>query len=237
MPVVGPVVGFFGSRRLPASASRLVASVVGSVVAAGRRVAVGCALGGDALALAAALPLLCSVSSSSAPSLFVFAAFGPGGVGSWRWSAVGLVSLASRFGAPGSGVWRPVSVSWWAGGRGSLRSRLRGRSAALVRFVARGGPGSGLVGFVSGGWSASPGSWSSVRLALAAGLPVVVFPRGCSVSCFPSFFPGVGRVRWVPAASSGVWASGFRAVVVGASGASAPGAPVQKQESEVSNVC
>lgn len=47
------LVGFCGSRFLPASVSPLVSSVVGSVVASGRGVAVGCAAGADALVRAA----------------------------------------------------------------------------------------------------------------------------------------------------------------------------------------
>ncbi|MFQ5510141.1 MAG: hypothetical protein ACE5FN_12535, partial [Leptospirillia bacterium] len=94
-------VGFAGSRSLPVSARPLVASVVRSVVAAGRGVAVGCASGGDAFALVPAL--------LSGARVRVFAVGGPSGRGFWRFSASGLVGSAARvFGAP---------VVWWAGGR------------------------------------------------------------------------------------------------------------------------
>ena len=48
------LVGFSGSRRLPASFGGLVSGLVGSVLASGRGIAVGCAPGLDALARAAA---------------------------------------------------------------------------------------------------------------------------------------------------------------------------------------
>jgi hypothetical protein len=96
----------------------------------------------------------------------------------------------------------------------------------MVRFLADCGQGSGLVAFVCGGWSSSPGTWGTVREALLSGLPVVAFPVcGCSVSAFPSSFVGVGPVRWVPA-GRGVWASGLRAEVIsGASGGQPSDAP------------
>jgi hypothetical protein len=69
------MVGFCGSRDLPVSAadSALVAGVVGSVLAGlpRRGVALGCAVGGDALVVSSAL----AVGASS--RLRVFAAFGP----------------------------------------------------------------------------------------------------------------------------------------------------------------
>jgi hypothetical protein len=184
----------------------LVSSVVSSVLASGRGVAVGCASGADALALSAAL--------SAGASPVVFAVGGPSGAGFWRGSALALVRRAAAAGC---------SVRWWAGGPASvpLRRRLRSRSVAFVSAVAASGPGAGLVGFVAGGWSVSPGSWGSVASALAAGLPVVVFPvpgprsaaegGGCAASAFPRSFRGVGRVRWVRA-GSGVWSAGFLAV-------------------------
>ena len=69
------MVGFCGSRSLPASAevSALVSGVVGSVLAGvpRRGVAVGCAVGGDALVVSSALAL------GASSRLRVFAAFGP----------------------------------------------------------------------------------------------------------------------------------------------------------------
>jgi hypothetical protein len=96
-------------------------------------------------------------------------------------------------------------------------SRLRGRSLALVRFVAGSGSGAGLVAFVSS--PGSRGSFLSVRAAAGAGLPVVVFPVGFPASRLP-VLPGGGR--WVPAASSGVWAGGFRWVPAGPAPDDAP---------------
>ena len=212
-----PLVGFFGSRQLPSGASGLVRQAVASVVQSGRGAAVGCASGGDAAALSA----LISGGVVSAPLLCLFAVGGPSGQGFWRGSALSLVRQAASL---PSAAQRRAVISWWAGGGPSvpLRARLRQRSRAFVQAVAASGPGAGLVGFVGGGWQASPGSWGSVQFALSLGLPVVVFPVGCSVSCFPSSFRGVGQVRWVPA-GSGVWARGFRARVprgvVSASGA------------------
>ena len=73
--MVAGMVGFCGSRTLPASATdtELVSRVVGSVLAGvpRRDLAVGCAVGGDALVVSSAL----SLGASS--RLRVFAAFGP----------------------------------------------------------------------------------------------------------------------------------------------------------------
>lgn len=203
------LVGFVGSRGLSSRWSALVGRVVSSVARAGRGVAVGCASGGDALALAAALP---SGGGLRVPLLRVFAAFGPGGAGACGVSAVSLVSQVASFPSAFFGGGLRCLVSWWAGGGPSvpLRARLRGRSSAVVAAVAASGSGRGLVAFVSGGPGASRGSWRSVRLAAAAGVPVVVFPCGCSRSCFPVVLGS----RWV-SAGSGVWASGWRLVPAG----------------------
>lgn len=122
-----------------------------------------------------------------------------------------------------------MSVLWWAGGKGgdsSLVSRLRGRSRRLVREVAASGRRRGLVAFVSGGWSSSPGSWATVREAVQAGVPVVVFPFvpvsggsgvrwGFSAAprgfrSLPSLARWCGPGRWVVAGSGPVWSRGFR---------------------------
>jgi hypothetical protein len=207
-------VSFSGSRSLPADASAFVRRVVASVVASGRGVAVGCACGLDAVVVR-------SVGSVVPPELLrVFAVFSASGAGAWGGSAVSSVQAAARAGA---------AVVWSAGGSGSRRSQLRARSAACVRFSASSGAGAGLVAFVCGGWSASPGSWSTVRLAVQLGLPVVVFPvrpllpesgSGAAVGCafglgpgfsfLPSLAPWCGAGSWVPAARSGLWTSGFR---------------------------
>lgn len=219
------VVGFCGPRFGPAAAAEEeVAAVVGSVLASGRAVAAGCAAGVDALVVSAA------VAAGGGPRLFVFAAFGPSGLGALPGSSsLAGVSASVRAGA---------SVSWWAGGApgpvGSGRrvppvvGRLVGRSLAFVRFCAASGPGSGLVGFVSsaperpfapaasGGWpSCGSGSWGSLGAAALLGLPVVVFPVGWVGFAGASSLPLLpGRAgSWVPAASSGVWAAGFRWMV------------------------
>ncbi len=195
------IVGLFGSRSLSSSSQSLVSRVVSSVSRSGRDVGVGCSVGADALALRSALALGVPVH--------LFAIGGPGTSGAvsgfWAGSFRSGLAAASSFCS---------SVRWWAGGplAVSLRRRLSLRTRALVFAVAASGPGSGWVGFVGGGWRRSVGSWASVRWALLAGLPVVVFPVGCSVSCFPVQFSGVGPVSWVPVSSSGVWAGGFRAV-------------------------
>lgn len=206
------LVGFVGSRSLAPRFSSLVSRVVSSVLSAGRSVAVGCCSGADLFALSSALSAL--PAPGSAPSLRVFAAFGPGGLASaGRFSAVPAVSVAfARSVSPGHGLAAPVSVRFWAGGGPGvpLRARLAGRSSALVSAVSASGPGFGLVAFVSSGLRPRSGSWRSVRLAVAAGVPVVVFLCGCSPSVLPPLFGG----SWV-LAGSGVWASAWRWVPAG----------------------
>jgi len=224
------LVGFCGSRAFVSGGHPFVASVVGEVVRACRGVAVGCACGVDAAVLRSRLALPFP-SSSSGSQLVVFAVGGPvrgraGLFGFWRSSAVSLVQAASRLAvSPGHGCWAPVSVCWWAGGSGPLVSRLRARSLALVRSVAASGPRAGLVAFVGGGWAASPGSWVTLRAAVLAGLPVVVFPflpvspsgvrwgfssapRG--FRSLPSLARWCGPGRWVRAGSGPVWGLGWR---------------------------
>ncbi len=190
--VSSPFVAFVGSRSLPASVAGLVQSVVSAVAAAGRSACVGCAVGADAAALVSAVSLGVPVQ--------VFAVGARSGQGFWSGSAFGPVLSASRLPF--------VRVAWGAGGPVGqpLPVRLLRRSLACVWWAARSGAGCGLVAFVVGGFRSSAGSWRSVRFAVRLGLPVVVFPVGCSVSCFPSF----GAGSWVPAAASGVWSSGFR---------------------------
>ena len=219
------VVGFCGPRVAPVAAGLVVGRVVASVLQQGRGVATGCASGVDALAVAAAL------GAGAGSSLFVFAAFGPSGLGVvGSSSSVAGVATAAQSGA---------HVAWFAGGGpGSrpggtrsgaplppARARLAARSLAFVRFVAGQGPGSGLVAVVSsppprpfaaGPWPAcGSGSWGSLGAAALLGLPVVVFPVGWSG------FAGCGSLpalpgpagSWVPAAASGLWASAWRWVV------------------------
>ena len=226
--VVG-MVGFCGSRTLPASAAdpALITGVVGSVLAASpcRGVAVGCAMGADALVLSATLAL------GASSRLRVFAAFGPV---SPPWPADNVTapgassSVSSVFGVA-SALSAGASVTWWAGGRPSvpLAGRLASRSAALVSAVAVSGAGRGFVGFVSSpcpaGLEPSPspsacfsgsgsGSWASLAFAVGLELPVVVFPVPPSGHgpgpALPASWPG----SWVRL--SGAWAGGFRFVPV-----------------------
>ena len=142
------LVAFAGSRSLPSSARSLVASVVGAVLASGRRVGVGCAVGADAFALAAALAV-------SPAAVSVFAVGGPRGLGFSSGSALALVRRAFASGA---------LVAWRAGGPLSvpLRARLALRSRACVAVAAASGAGAGLVAFVSAPPPSSVGSWRSV---------------------------------------------------------------------------
>jgi len=215
------VVGFCGPRVAPVVAAPLVGRTVAAVLRQGRAVATGCASGVDALVVAAAL------GAGAGSSLFVFSAFGPSGLGVVG-SSSSLVGVAAAAGAG-------AHVAWFAGGGpGSVgsgaslppaRARLAGRSLAFVRFVAGQGPGSGLVGFVSGSpfapfgpgpWPAcGSGSWGSLGAAALLGLPVIAFP--CGWSSFPGpvglpALPGPAG-SWAPAAASGLWASAWRWVV------------------------
>ena len=130
-------------------------------------------------------------------------------VAAGRAVAVGCAGGADSFvraAAPGAAVF---SV------RGSSRAAFAARSVALVRAVAEGGSGSGLVVFPAApcpaGLLPSPasgacfcglgsGSWASAAFAVGLGVPVVVFP--CGFSSLPPW--GL----WRPAAA-GVWARGF----------------------------
>jgi hypothetical protein len=229
--VVG-MVGFCGSRTLPVSAadSALVAGVVGSVLAEvpRRRVAVGCAVGGDALVVFSALAL------GASSRLHVFAAFGPVSP-PWpaaRVFAPGASSSVSSVSGVAGALAADTSVSWWSGGGPSvpLAARLASRSSALVSAVAASGAGRGFVGFVSSqcpaglGPSASPsvcfsgsgsGSWASLALAAGLGLPVVVFPVGALVSVGSAGALPASWGSWAPLGSSGsssTWSGGFRLV-------------------------
>jgi hypothetical protein len=212
-----PVVGFAGPRSLSsASAGPLVSALVGSVLASGRAVAAGCAAGVDSLAVASAVTGGAGVGRL-APRLFVFALFGPLGLGAVASSSVSEVQAALCQGA---------RVAWFAGGRsGPVSARLVGRSLAFVRFLAASPPRSGLVAVVSGppprafaparpaGWpSCGSGSWGSVGAAALLGVPVVVFPVGWPGFAGASSLPALpGRVgRWLPVGGSGPWAAGWR---------------------------
>lgn len=181
--VVGGVVAVAGSRGLCPSFAPLVASVVRSVVASGRSVAVGCCVGADSAVLGSGVPV---------SSLRVFAAFGAGGVGSCSLSAV---SAVSAFAAAGG------SVAWWAGGGSSvaLPVRLSARTGAVV-----GAASVSCVVFFSS--PSSVGSLLACRLAVGRGLPVFAFPCGFAGSALPS----LGSGAWVAVGGSGVWSSAWR---------------------------
>lgn len=155
-----------GSRSLPEGGEALLGEGVRALVASGAGVVVGCASGADAVALAACRPVR------------VFAAFGPGGAGACRWSAVGRVALASGAGVP---------VSWWAGGGPEvpLPGRLASRTRAVVRAASE-----GLLLFPVSG--SSRGSWLAAREASVRGLRVVVCPLGRFVP------PELGAGQWAP---------------------------------------
>ncbi len=182
--MVAPLVMVCGSRSLPAAALPLVGRVVADFLAAGSRLAVGCAAGADAAALAAAL------AAGAAPRVSVFAVGGADGSGfAGSVSAVAGVRTALAAGAV---------IKWWSGGSVSvpLRERLAARSLACVRAAAAGGLGSAPVW-----WRSS----AFVRRALsvlvpghrAAPVPGVRLPPPRAFACRWSWCPSViwwGRV-------------------------------------------
>jgi hypothetical protein len=186
--LVAGMVGFCGSRDLPAAAAdSALVSRVGSVLAGVplRDVAVGCAVGGDALVLSAALAL------GASSRLRVFAAFGSVSP-SWpaaRVFAPGASSSVSSVSGVAGALAAGASVSWWAGGGPAvpLAGRLASRSAALVSAVAASGAGRGFVGFVS-----SP-------------CPVGLGPSPSPSACFS----GSGSGSWAPSRSPPAWASRY----------------------------
>lgn len=127
---MAPLVGFTGSRTLPASWSSQVSAVVASVQGSGRQVAVGCAAGADALVrVAAPGALVFSVSGGafgsgrsafarrSAALVQVVAGSGPGAgfVGFVAGPCpVGLVpspSSSACFQGFGSGSWASLALA------------------------------------------------------------------------------------------------------------------------------
>lgn len=178
----GGVVAVAGSRSLAGAGLALVGPVCRSVLASGRSLVVGCAVGADAAALAAVPP----------SAARCFAAFGPGGAGAWRGSAV---SAVAGFAAQGG------AVSWLAGGPLSvaLPARLASRTSAVV-----GAASVGLVVFF-----ASPGSRGSALAArLAVGRGLSVFAFACDFQA--SLLPPLGAGAWVPVCGAGAWSSAFR---------------------------
>jgi len=185
MKVDSKMVMVCGSRSVSAGARQLISQVVSGLLAEGRVLVVGCATGADEAALSAAL------SAGCVSQVRVFAAFGPGGSGACRWSAV---STVSRFVEAGG------QVTWWAGGKANapLSVRLPRRTCVAVEAA------SCLVAFFS-----SPGSRGSrlaCRSAVRGGLPVAAFPLG-----FPGArLPVLGSGEWQLSGKSGVWADAWR---------------------------
>ena len=223
------LIGFCGSRSLPASATPLVAGVVSSVLCSRRSVAVGCCVGADACVLRAVL------AAGAAPRLCVFAAFGPVSP-PWPASRVEAPGASRSLSWPsgvGAALRAGASVRWWSGGGPAvpLAGRLASRSAALVSAVASSGSeaGAGLVGFVSSACptalvpSPSParcfsgqgrgcGSWGSLALAAGLKLPVVVFPFSPSGYGSGPELPRFWGGSWVPVERPSSWVGGFRFV-------------------------
>lgn len=188
-----PTVGFYGSRNLVGAGVVQIGVAVGAFARAGRDIATGCAVGADAVALAAAL-------SSAGPSrTHIYAAFDEFGRGAWRMSNVKAVLMAAAAGA---------DVHWLAGGplTYSLVYRLAARSRKMVAGVT-GGPQdvhSGIVGWITAPPPGSPGSWGTVRFAAGVGLRIVV----CNVGWPSALLPVLGAGAWVPA-GTGLWASAW----------------------------
>lgn len=210
--ISGPVVGFCGVRFPGPAAAPLVSSLVSSVLASGRSVVSGCAVGADALSVSAA------VSAGAGGRLGVFCAYGPSGAGRVGQSSSPASALLPVLSSGGR-------VVFWAGGGPSVSpvARLVRRSLAFVSAVAASGPGRGVVAFVGGpppaafgapgtsGWpSCGSGSWGSAGAAALRGVPVLVFPLASWPAgvALPAL-PGPAGV-WVPAASSGPWSGGWR---------------------------
>ena len=180
---VNGVVALCGSRRLPSAGRALARRVAQGVLASGRSLVLGCCTGADAAALAACPP---------GSAVQVLAAFGPGGAGAGRHSAVAPVAA---FAAAGG------AVSWWAGGGSAVP--LAWRLAARTRAVVQAGSG-GLVAVF--GAPGSRGSLLACRAAAGQGSPVLAFPVGFRAELLPV----LGAGAWVPAGGAGVWAGAWR---------------------------
>jgi len=195
------LVGICGSRNLSRKWEPLINTIVRATIKSGRGIAARCDLGGDALALRACFT---KEASFIAPYLRVFAVFGPDEAGSDEQSATTLVEEVARYptasGVAGNGL--RLVVNWWAGGDyvHSIDRRRADRTEAMVDAVAASGDGCGLIAFVAGGPRQSPGTWHAIRLAHERGIPVVIFPCGCSLRDFPT----LGDGHWCTA-GKGVW--------------------------------
>lgn len=189
-------VAFSGSRSVSSPALAAAASIaVREVVAAGGLLSVGCCVGADAAVLNSA------VSLKVAPSVSVYAAFGP--------NASGAVSLSNR-GGVSRALDSGATVHWWAGGDQNvpLRARLVNRSLACIRsasvlvaFVVGPLPVPFIVGRSSSWpWAGGSGSWSSVGAAALLGHPVVLVPLGWSA--------GASALPALPSPCGGSWSGG-----------------------------
>jgi hypothetical protein len=182
-PPARPLVGFSGSRSLPASWSALVVSVVSAVSSAGRGVAVGCASGAD-LAVRSACP------ASSPALVFRASAFpGPAAARLARRSA-SLVAAVARSGSgrgfvgfvsspcPASVFPSPSAAACFCGaGSGSWAS-----------LALAAGLGLSVVVFWCGGGAPSlPSAWGSWVPAGAG-----VWARGWRLVPAAARLPGLG---------------------------------------------
>ena len=187
---------FGGSRELPSCFGAFVGGVVGRVLAAAPRASfsVGCAAGGDALALQSL------AVRGAASRVSVFCAGDASGAGFWRFSAFSVVQSVVAAGA---------SPVWLAGGPLSapLGERLAARSRAAL--VPGGVPVSVACWFLFS--PVSRGSLAAARAAASAGIPVVVFCCGWESSLLAPLLAGwlrgspvlggpfVGGFVWLPA--------------------------------------
>lgn len=174
---------YFGGSRSVQAPSPIISQVVGSVLAAGHAIHVGCCVGADALVISSAL---CWRGQSS---LFVFAISSASGAGSCSLSS-SLPKAAAGMGA---------SVTWQAGApaHAPLAARLASRSLAAAKGCQA------AVFF-------SPGSGSlSVAARLVSSMPIFAFcdpaPAqlpGCAGVWVPSSFHGFNCWQWSSAQQS-----------------------------------
>lgn len=161
------LVGFCGSRSLPASCAGRVAAVVAAVLASGRGVAVGCAAGADAL-----------VRSAAGPSAVVFSvasgSFGRGRSAFARRSAALVAAVAAS--GPGAGLVAFVSAPCPAGllpAASPSRAFAGLGSGSWASCALAAGVGLPVVVFWCGSGSFAPppawGSWSPLSSGPWAG--------------------------------------------------------------------